>query len=203
MNLILSIRFKPIFICQASKFVLIYSYQWNCFQTVVSYSLIQKDVSVESLHFSRRYHILFNEPCCYVPFPTRRARYWFWCGFSWHQCDCTISCEPVCLHNIKMFSYFSMKRHCGYSLELQTSMAHSDACLTGDHKVAGWIPTTVCLHNILWTIGWILTKFSWYNCDITKNWLDLGDLDLICKVTAVEKLKFHGGGTCFLWKCCY
>ena len=34
------------------------------------------------------------------------------------------------------------------------------------------------------------TKFSWLcNWDITKNWLDFGDLDLIFKVTAVEKLK--------------
>ena len=31
--------------------------------------------------------------------------------------------------------------------------------------------------------------------DITKNCLDCGDLDLIFKVIAVEKLKIHGGGT--------
>ena len=40
--------------------------------------------------------------------------------------------------------------------------------------------TLSCLHNILWTSGWILTKFSWiYNWYITKNWLDFDDLDLI------------------------
>ena len=73
--------------------------------------------------------------------------------------------------------------------------------------------TFSCLHNILWTSGWILTKFSWlYNLDVTKNWLDFGDLDLIFKVTAVEKLKIRGWGTSvfsentvtsfskFLWK---
>ena len=43
--------------------------------------------------------------------------------------------------------------------------------------------------------GWILTKFSWiYNGDIKKS-LDLGDLDPIFKVTAVEKLKIHGWKT--------
>ena len=58
--------------------------------------------------------------------------------------------------------------------------------------------TLSCLHNILWTSGWILTKFSWiYNWDLTKNWLDFGDLDLIFKITAVEKLKIHGMGTSF------
>ena len=37
---------------------------------------------------------------------------------------------------------------------------------------------------ILWNSVWILTKYSWkYNLDITKNWLDFGDLDLIFKVT--------------------
>ena len=62
--------------------------------------------------------------------------------------------------------------------------------------------TLSCLHNILWACGWILTKFSWtYNWNITKNWLDFGDLDLIFKVTAVEKLKIHcWGDICYLWK---
>ena len=56
------------------------------------------------------------------------------------------------------------------------------------------------LHNILWTSGWILTKFSWiYNWDITKNRVDFGD-DLIFKVTAVAKLKIHGGGHLFSMK---
>ena len=56
--------------------------------------------------------------------------------------------------------------------------------------------TLSCLHNILWACGWILTKFSWtYNWNITKNCLDFGDLDLIFKVTAVEKLKIHSWGT--------
>ena len=46
-----------------------------------------------------------------------------------------------------------------------------------------------CLYTILWTSGWILTKFSWiYNWDITKNCLDFHDLYLIFKVTAVEKM---------------
>ena len=50
-----------------------------------------------------------------------------------------------------------------------------------------------CLHNILWTGGYILTKFSWiYNWDITKNWLDFGDIDLIFKITVVERV--------FCWK---
>ena len=54
--------------------------------------------------------------------------------------------------------------------------------------------TLSCLHNFLWTNGWILTKFSWIsNWDITKNWIDFCDLDLIFKVTAVEKLKIAWG----------
>ena len=37
------------------------------------------------------------------------------------------------------------------------------------------------------------TKFSWvYNWDITKNWIDFGDLHIIFKVTVVERLKIHG-----------
>ena len=52
-----------------------------------------------------------------------------------------------------------------------------------------------CLHNILWTSDWTLTKFSWtYNWDITKNSIDFGDLDLIFKVKAIEKPKIHGLG---------
>ena len=55
--------------------------------------------------------------------------------------------------------------------------------------------TLSCLHNILWTNGWSLIKFSkTYNWYITKNWLDFGDLDLIFKVTAAEKLKKSGRG---------
>ena len=58
------------------------------------------------------------------------------------------------------------------------------------------------LHNILWTSGWILTKFSWiYNWDITKSWLDFGGLGIIFKVIAAEKLKIHSvEDICFLWK---
>ena len=33
------------------------------------------------------------------------------------------------------------------------------------------------------------------NWNLTKNWMDFGDLDLIFKVTVVEKLKIQGGGT--------
>ena len=56
--------------------------------------------------------------------------------------------------------------------------------------------TLPCLHNILWTSGWILTKFSrTYNWDITKKWLDFDDLDLLYKATAVEELKIYGWGT--------
>ena len=33
-----------------------------------------------------------------------------------------------------------------------------------------------------------------YNWDTPKNLLDSGDLDIIFKVTAVEKLKIHYGG---------
>ena len=77
----------------------------------------------------------------------------------------------------------------------------------GGHIVFGADPVSVrvgidvsytrsCLHNILWTSVWILTKFVWiYNWDITKNWFDFGDLDLIFSVTAEEKLKIHGEGT--------
>ena len=56
--------------------------------------------------------------------------------------------------------------------------------------------TLSCLHNILRSSGWILTKFSCiYNWDITKNWLDFCDIDQVFKVTAVEKLKIHSGWT--------
>ena len=60
---------------------------------------------------------------------------------------------------------------------------------------------TSCLHNILWTSGWILNKFSWilYG-DLRKNWVDFGDLDLILKVTAIEKLKVHSRGHLFSLK---
>ena len=55
--------------------------------------------------------------------------------------------------------------------------------------------TLTYLHNILWSSGWILTKFSWvYNWDITKTWLDFGDIDLIFKVSVIEKLEIHDGG---------
>ena len=39
-----------------------------------------------------------------------------------------------------------------------------------------------------------------YNWDTTKNVLDFGDLDLIFKLTAVEKLKIHDGGHLFSLK---
>ena len=42
---------------------------------------------------------------------------------------------------------------------------------------------------------WLDSENSCPNGDITKNRLGLGDLDLIFKVTAVEKLKIHGQGT--------
>ena len=54
-------------------------------------------------------------------------------------------------------------------------------------------------HFLVWTSSLILIKFSWlYNWDIRKNWLVFSNLDLIFKVTAVEKLKIHsgGGGVC-------
>ena len=42
-----------------------------------------------------------------------------------------------------------------------------------DHVGVCFCMTLSCLHNILWTSGLILTKFSRiYNWDITKNWLD-------------------------------
>ena len=67
--------------------------------------------------------------------------------------------------------------------------------------------TFSCLHITLWTNGWSLTKFSWiYNRDITKNWSDLCDIDLIVKVTAVEKRKLYRvgwGDIGFLSKYCY
>ena len=64
----------------------------------------------------------------------------------------------------------------------------------GSVDIGVWVGVTLsCLHNILWISDWILTKFSWiYNLDITKNWLDFADLDLIVKVTAVEKMKILG-----------
>ena len=54
------------------------------------------------------------------------------------------------------------------------------------------------LRNILWRSGGILTKFSRiHNWDITKALLDFGNLDLIFKVTAIQKLKIHGWGHLF------
>ena len=51
----------------------------------------------------------------------------------------------------------------------------------------------------MWASGWILTKYSRiYTWDITKNELDYGNLDLISKVTIVEKLKIHVGERLFL-----
>ena len=59
--------------------------------------------------------------------------------------------------------------------------------------------TLSCLHNVLWTSGWILTKFSWiYNWNIAKNWIDLGDLDEIFKITAAG-LGSSVGWTSDLW----
>ena len=67
-----------------------------------------------------------------------------------------------------------------------------------------------CLHNILWTSGWIHTKFSWiYNWDRAKDWIEFGYLDLIFKVIAVENWSGVGGvgvgvgDIHFLWKHCY
>ena len=58
--------------------------------------------------------------------------------------------------------------------------------------------TLSCLHNILCISCWILTKFSRiYNWDITNNWLDFSDLDLIFKVTAVKTLKIRWGISVF------
>ena len=58
--------------------------------------------------------------------------------------------------------------------------------------------TLSCLRNILWSSGGILTKFSRiHNWDITKNWLDFGNLDIIFKVTAIQKLKIHVWGHLF------
>ena len=58
--------------------------------------------------------------------------------------------------------------------------------------------TLFCLYIILWASGWSLSKLSWiFNWDITKNCLDIGDLDLIFKVTAVEKLKIREGDIFF------
>ena len=50
------------------------------------------------------------------------------------------------------------------------------------HKIK---PKSVCLHVILWTIGWNVTKFaSLYKLDRINSILDFGDLGLIFKVTA-------------------
>ena len=55
--------------------------------------------------------------------------------------------------------------------------------------------TLSCQQDILWTSGCILTKFSWtYNWNMTKNWLDFCDIDLIFKVTAVKETENSGWG---------
>ena len=60
--------------------------------------------------------------------------------------------------------------------------------------------TLSCLQYVLLTSGWILIKFS-YNWDITKNWFNFGVLDLIFKITAIEKLEVHSwvGCVCVCW----
>ena len=49
--------------------------------------------------------------------------------------------------------------------------------------------TLSSLHNILRTSGWILTKFSWIQNWDNKEVIRFGDLELVFKVTGVEKLK--------------
>ena len=83
-------------------------------------------------------------------------------------------------------------------LRVYTIVIMSPSLRVGGHIDFGADPVGVnvplsCLHNILRTSGWILSKFLWiYNWDITNNRLDFGDLDLIFKITALEKLKIHG-----------
>ena len=61
--------------------------------------------------------------------------------------------------------------------------------------------TLSCLYNMFWINCWNLNIFSWiHNWDITKNWSDFGDFDLMFKVTAVEKLKIYGWGHLFSLK---
>ena len=56
--------------------------------------------------------------------------------------------------------------------------------------------TFLSAQYLVWTSGWILNKFSWiYNWDITNNWSDFGDPDLIFKATAVVKRKVRSWGT--------
>ena len=72
-------------------------------------------------------------------------------------------------------------------------------CISVVVGVGFWVRigmTLSCLHNILWTSGWTLTKLSWIcNWDITKNSFDFGNLDLIFGVKAVEKLKIYSWET--------
>ena len=56
-----------------------------------------------------------------------------------------------------------------------------DTFLSAQYLLYQWLDSYQILMNI---------RLS--NLDITKNWLDFGDLDLIFKVTAVEELKIHG-----------
>ena len=61
--------------------------------------------------------------------------------------------------------------------------------------VIGALRVNICIISCEPVFGFLSNFLRIYNWDITKNWLDFSDLDLIFKVTAVEKLKIHGGCT--------
>ena len=66
--------------------------------------------------------------------------------------------------------------------------------------LASALATLPCLHNILWTTGWILWLDSNHifldtYLEHNKELLDFDDLALIFKIIAVEELKIHGLGT--------
>ena len=75
-----------------------------------------------------------------------------------------------CTFNMRIFFFFIFMSP---TSQLRGG-GHTDFSVDPFGVALGVGVTCSCLHSNLWTIGWILTKFSWvYNLDITKNWFDL------------------------------
>ena len=92
----------------------------------------------------------------------------------------TTAADDVCIQPPRPPTYLRGGGHIVFGADPSVSVLASASALVSHF---------FCLHNILWTSGWILTKFSWiYNWD-TMNWLHFVDLDPFFKVNAVEKLK--------------